>query len=625
MKRTMKNALSILLALIMSFAVCLPALAAVPGSASDAKRVYELTELRETNSQTYQLSDGTRECVVYAEDKYYKTADGQLAAIDNTITKASYSAGGKQYAFRNTSAGTLVYFTEDQPDILIEHGGNKLSFSLNDARPVRAVQGGSREYRELFDYRIYGSESLLYPDCLPDTDLIYTVNNSGLKEYLLVKSQSSPGEFIFTFTKDRYGFTLCEDGTVSIKDVAGNEVFALGRLFAVDANGAYSEALTYEIADADADTVRIKIKLSGDYLNDPSRAFPVLIDPSVTVTGASSTYDSYVASSNPTSNYYMDTYVRTGKDSTNGITRTYIKFTLPSGIDASALSYAYIRMKYNSGSTPTVKANRVTGSWSSSSITWNNKPGYTTTNSSAVGTLLSNNWYAYYVTSIVNKWLNGTYTNYGFALVDTNESSTSHWTKFYSSDASSPNKPELVIVYSYGSREYQSVSSTSVNCMGYALELYRNIQFADIGVSTGDFYGGTVDNMLTYINNKVVPWMENSSNIGSGNYGSINAYNSYIESDWFRVCFRAGYLEMGDDAIYNEPESFFGYCDFHWWYQTSDGRWAEKKGTANPSNDVGVSAGADPATVNISYWYNGAYYYASSTKFYKIKDIRNVF
>lgn len=35
-------------------------------------RVEEVSELRERNADTYLLSDGSYECVVYSENKYYK-------------------------------------------------------------------------------------------------------------------------------------------------------------------------------------------------------------------------------------------------------------------------------------------------------------------------------------------------------------------------------------------------------------------------------------------------------------------------------------------------------------------------------------------------------------------------
>ena len=52
-----------------------------------------------------------------------------------------------------------------------------------------------------------------------------------------------------------------------------------------------------------------------------------------------------------------------------------------------------------------------------------------------------------YITNIIKNQLKGTYGDYGVMLKDDTESGTTHWTTFYSSEASSPNKPELHITY----------------------------------------------------------------------------------------------------------------------------------------------------------------------------------
>ena len=111
---------------------------------------------------------------------------------------------------------------------------------------------------------------------------------------------------------------------------------------------------------------------------------------------------------------------------------------------------AYLDIEKISGAAPTMRAYRVTGSWSSSTITWANKPNYTTTHQSTQSTPVSSgsSWYRMDVTSIVNTWVDGNYMNYGMVLIDSVENNSSHWTTFYSSDADSPHKPELIISYS---------------------------------------------------------------------------------------------------------------------------------------------------------------------------------
>lgn len=51
------------------------------------------------------------------------------------------------------------------------------------------------------------------------------------------------------------------------------------------------------------------------------------------------------------------------------------------------------------------------------------------------------------VTSIVQGWVNGTYSNYGFVVKDITEMNPNIWTTFYSSDAETDHRPELRIDY----------------------------------------------------------------------------------------------------------------------------------------------------------------------------------
>ena len=53
-------------------------------------RVAEITELREKNADTYLLSDGTYESVIYAEDKYYQNDNGDLIEISNSIVPTEH-------------------------------------------------------------------------------------------------------------------------------------------------------------------------------------------------------------------------------------------------------------------------------------------------------------------------------------------------------------------------------------------------------------------------------------------------------------------------------------------------------------------------------------------------------
>ena len=142
--------------------------------------------------------------------------------------------------------------------------------------------------------------------------------------------------------------------------------------------------------------------------------------------------------------------MRTGYDSDYGKRRSYLRFNIPDSIEPGSVTNATLDLEKVSGVAPTVVAKRVTGSWTSSTLNWSNKPGETSTGQSSQSVVFREGsaWYTMNVTSIVNSWVNGYSLNYGFVLIDNTENNANHWTTFYSSDANSPHKPELIISYS---------------------------------------------------------------------------------------------------------------------------------------------------------------------------------
>ncbi len=418
-------------------------------SNDEVSRVKEIAALRESNSETYLLSDGSYECVVFAEDKYYQNAVGEFLQIDNSIVQTAYSDLGILYRFTNFANQNKAYFSDgDSLGIRLQSPSGSIAFTPLSANSANAISGGLKNTKFVPDFPLSGDNYVAYRNIYDGVDFVYAVENAAVKEYIVLNDISAPLEYEFAFNIPDHTVKTNEYGRIVFVDREGNIEFELTEPFAVDAAGTYTDNVECIISDVSEDSCIIKIAISPNYFNDSRRAFPIIIDPSIMITGELSTYDSYVSSKYPTSNYYMSTYLRTGRDDDYYIRRSYIRFKLPYTIDGDNVTSAYLRIKQNGGATPAIKAYRVTNSWTSNTLTWNNKPGYTTVNSSGNATLASNGWYQAYVTSIVKSWLKGAYRNDGFLLKDTDEYDTTQWTTFYSSDAASPNKPELIINYS---------------------------------------------------------------------------------------------------------------------------------------------------------------------------------
>ena len=92
---------------------------------------------------------------------------------------------------------------------------------------------------------------------------------------------------------------------------------------------------------------------------------------------------------------------------------------------------------------------RVTASWAENTVTWNSQPAYnasaydTKTVTGAAGSLTT-----WTVTTLIQQWVTGTYSNYGLACCRINMSNQTPWPYFLSSDDTvAGTRPRLTITY----------------------------------------------------------------------------------------------------------------------------------------------------------------------------------
>ena len=121
-----------------------------------------------------------------------------------------------------------------------------------------------------------------------------------------------------------------------------------------------------------------------------------------------------------------DDYLVAGLDDgslyANGRLRSYLKFDLSSIPADSMIISATFRIKHAGGrdypgESRTVSFYRVTGSWAESTITWNNRPGYSEFIASCASTYDDVSWCESDVTQLVNNWVNGSTANHGLVAI----------------------------------------------------------------------------------------------------------------------------------------------------------------------------------------------------------------
>lgn len=161
--------------------------------------------------------------------------------------------------------------------------------------------------------------------------------------------------------------------------------------------------------------------------------------------------DSYVYQMSSNGNYGTDNYllVDGAYDNPGYQQISYLKFDFQQNIPAYATGIKEAELRFlcqnepSNGST-LVTVHKIYSNWNENNITWNSRPGVENV-SSTLGTYVNNDGSLVYfdIKSIVEDWLEGSYQNFGFALIAKNSTNKA---VLYSKERSQ-GKPILTVEY----------------------------------------------------------------------------------------------------------------------------------------------------------------------------------
>ncbi len=570
----------------------------------------EIISQRTASSKTFSNADGTNSFVAYAYDIHYLDKNGKYQEIDTTIIENKR----EDFLYSNAANAWDVSFAKDKLEIT--YNNNTIMMSFPEAVAVDLLKNRNCSEFAYYQQKGNASNSIIYD--YRGYSIIYTVLNGSLKEDIVIEQEDAIQDFSFEIMFGENMKLIDEEG-LRLVDLDGNSIFEIADLVMYDAKGKESNAVVLKAAQIE-NGVSLVVSADSSFFNDEI-VYPVIIDPTINVIGATSSYDSYVDEQNPYSNYYLSQYLLTGGEEGVNCTRSFIKFTLPTNIIGSQITRARILIKKNAYSTPTIQAFRVTEEWAPNGVTWDDQPEFDDTGYSSQAVSMGSDWYNLNVTGLVVGYKMMYYPYYGFVLREYYENNSSKRTRFYSSDASTSNSPMLCIDYvnNLGSRPYQATSTLNANCMGYALDIKQKINSSNMGYSRNDLNGKTLGELLAFFRSKAENWMNSASGL-NGNYSVLAAYDSNISTTspgWYRVALRVGFDDYDNDGVLDADEPW----DFHWWYQTNSlyGCWADKHGTY-PSELLPGTNGIDPQDQD---WGIDIYVYNSDCVYYQIKDVRS--
>ncbi|MGM9681406.1 MAG: DNRLRE domain-containing protein [Eubacteriales bacterium] len=482
MEKAIRNLLSACMATVLciqaipSFAVTTEDLAEDRSSASNLSAsdnsdlgynaaTGELTALREESVKHFRLPDGTCQAIAYGSPVHRKDADGNWQDIDNRLETGQIGSSRL-----TTSDGTRSFSLNASSNELftLRDGEHILSMSAAFACGQTASATASvQNHGELTAYALQantsGPEALVsadtttrvtYENVSGGVDLEYILEGNDIKENIILNS-ASEGDYRYIFQLYLTGLDadLLEDGSIGLYDSDTGELsYLMPAPYMYDENGEISYDVSYDTVSVD-NRLFIAVEASSEWINDADRAFPVVIDPTLT---RNATRDTYISSQYPDTNYGSSSRIWISANATAFI---YIPMpTLPSNatITGASLNVAYYYYDSVTSGSIRVGAYLMGQSWTESGLTWTSAN--RTTNLGIAPTQLSTaymygnvgatetspKWATFSIPSVVKDMYAGI-PNYGFALKYLSGTNSSVILK--SKEAGSTYCPYLSIVY----------------------------------------------------------------------------------------------------------------------------------------------------------------------------------
>ncbi|HMM06955.1 MAG TPA: DNRLRE domain-containing protein [Clostridiales bacterium] len=562
----------------------------------DREILVELTDQREANVKYFRNTDGTQTASVYDHDVHYLADDGTYQDIDNSLQKMETTKGKEVLTNEENSADFT--FAKDASEgnlVSINKEGYNLKWSLSSAEDSLAQDTTVRTNNFLSKMTSSNNPanvedtvaSAQYNNILTNVNLEYVLVGTELKENIILNSAKVPAQFSFVLTASASLFAKEAEGQIYFENADGETVFRMSEAIMYDANGVESTDIKVTLSTVsetvDSHQYKLTITPSAGWLKDKTRVYPVVLDPTISTTQSSAAIsDAHINSESPNTNYGTSSAMVVGTNS-SGSSRAYMKFTLPTQIQKSdRIVAAELGLCPNTSNpytifnggqisaAPTMYMFAPTKSWDASTLTWNNKPEYNTSETidyskiEIVNGAAKIDWYTWDVTSIVNKWYDGTAPNYGVMIKDTESTKYSKRAYFHSSNLSGSSQVYPIINISY------------MNMIG--LEDYWTYHTQSAGLAgTGfvnDFTGGLTTSFEDY------SWDSELLSLGVS-----HVYNSYYAGT------TQSSLNVGDGFMLSLQEriwrvvingtELYRYTDgdgTQHYFQYIDGKWTDDSG-----------------------------------------------
>ncbi len=407
-------------------------------------KVVEVIERREEDVKHFQKPDGTYTAVSYANEVHRKDEDGNWQDIDNSLSStrsaSAYSTKDGRVSFsKSFEAGKELFSISEDGDtvafsLMQKSFDLSTSLSADDSAkygkvtasgitnpPLRAASWDTVEQAAEVDT----SSRIIYESVNVGTDIEYILDGNDVKENIIIKQAQNDYAYDFRMTLVGLFASLCADGSVNIYDPTNKEIkYTIPAPYMYDSNGNTSYDVSYELEQVKEGIYILRVSASKEWINADERAFPVVIDPTITVVNTA-TDDTKI----------VDTSVHKNSTRTNGATENllisdtdtaFFRFDIPVLPQGAILTKAEMQAHCSFTMSDETKAinlvvKGVETSWNENTLNGTTTIGMYSYQGNAVtmyGTPSTSSIGIRYIdiTPLAKMWRSNDYTNYGFAI-----------------------------------------------------------------------------------------------------------------------------------------------------------------------------------------------------------------
>lgn len=526
--------------------------------------VREDTSLRDEFSKYFVNSDGTVTAVTYPEAIHYYD-NGEWLEIDNRLSmkngRISNNYDNLSVSFApNANAGEIVNISNGEyglsweitaKDMSSTNQGraispNRFELSSNSIAEISNISQRaeyislSNEEKKLSAEKAYSG--ITYEDAFgvaDSIDISYDIRSNKVKESIILNEPTEMTTFETVISAQGLTAELQEDNSIVFADNNSQRVFNIAAPYMFDANNEISYDIDVALTYANGKYI-LAITPNEEWINDEDRAYPVVIDPTVTIDNSTSNvFDSYTYAGDTLTHGGTDYLYVGNKVTPEGTTKNHIAYirlvSVPSLPSGAVLMDAHLNL-YLSTETPSKKninVYGVTGSYNTEYFNWSQKPDYSKmdvyTIDENVSTSITTTGYYYYKIDFTDH----SYFATKGAVIEYADSSATSYAAIKSSD-SGAGCPAFYVTY-------DTQQTSGINSGG----LYR----FSITPSSSLRFTGTSDNSPLSVNSYVTGSTEQKFYLiyrGSGEY-TIRPYGTYkaVSTDGTNVGL---YTDHGDSA-----------------------------------------------------------------------------